>query len=182
MAPFKGIIRRMDDCHDEYRRETISHQEQIVRDPYLSLLACMTPLDLKPYAGIDSPFWTNGFFARFAFIVPDTEEENNARFPKGNLYEAVPDDLINPLNEWHKRLGQKFINIEPIYEKNKKGEEHLKGHEVQYGPHPQTECKLSHEATEAFYKYGDALRAIVKRDKLEQFEGNYIRFPMMAMR
>lgn len=182
MAPFKGIIRRMDDCHDEYRRETISHKEQIVKDPYLSLLACMTPLDLKPYAGIDSPFWTNGFFARFAFIVPDTDEENNARFPKGSLYEAVPDWLTNPIEEWHEKLGEKFINIEPISEKSKKGEEKLKGYQVQYGSHPANECTLSTEAANAFYRYGDALKAIIKKEKLEHFEGNYIRFPMMAMR
>jgi hypothetical protein len=182
MAPFKGIIRRMDDCHDEYKRKTISHKEQIVRDPYLSLLACMTPLDLKPYAGIDSPFWTNGFFARFAFIVPDTEEENNARFPTGNLYKAVPDDLTNPLKAWHERLGQRTIEFEDVYDKSEKGEDKLKGYRVIHWGLPKAECKLTSKAMDAFYKYGDALKAIVKREKLEHFEGNYIRFPMMAMR
>ena len=182
MAPFKGIIRRMDDCHDEYKRETISHKEQVVRDPYLSLLACMTPLDLKPYAGIDSPFWTNGFFARFAFIVPDTEEENNARFPKGNLYEAVPDTLTDPLKEWHQRLGQRGIDFEPVSDTNKKGESELKGYRVMHCGLPRAVCELSSEAANAFYRYGDALKAIIKREKLEHFEGNYIRFPMMAMR
>src|SRR5882757_7004346 len=182
MAPFKGIIRRMDDCHDEYRRETISHKEQIVMDPYLSLLACLTPLDLKPYAGIDSPFWTNGFFARFAFITPDTEEENNERFPKGNLYDAVPSELTEPLKAWHERLGQRAIEFNEVYEKGKKGEDNLKGYEVIHWGLPRAVCELTHEAMEAFYKYGDALKAIVKREKLEHFEGNYIRFPMMAMR
>ena len=182
MAPFKGIIRRMDDCHDEYRRETMSHKEQVVSDPYLSLLACMTPLDLKPYAGIDSPFWTNGFFARFAFNVPDTEEENNARFPKGNLYDAVPNELINPLKDWHKQLGQRTIEFEDVYEPNKKGEDELKGYRVIHGELPRATCELSDEAMDAFYRYGDTLKAIIKREKLEHFEGNYIRFPMMAMR
>jgi len=182
MAPFKGIIRRMDDCHDEYTRKTIAHQEQVVLDPYLSLIACLTPLDLKPYAGVDSPFWTNGFFARYAFIAPDTEEENNARFPKGNLYDAIPDELTDPLKEWHERLGQRCIDFEPVYEKNKKGEDELKGYRVIYWGLPRAECRLSHEATDAFYRYGDALKAITKDKKLEHFEGNYIRFPMLAMR
>lgn len=182
MAPFKGIIRRMDDCHDEYRRETISHKEQIVRDPYLSLLACMTPLDLKPYAGIDSPFWTNGFFARFAFIVPDTDEENNARFPLGNLYDAVPEELTKPLQKWHERLGQKQVDFEDVYEKSKKGSDELKGYKVIHWGLPRAVCELSPEAANAFYRYGDALKAIIKKEKLEYFEGNYIRLPMMAMR
>lgn len=182
MAPFKGIIRRMDDCHDEYRRETISHKEQIVRDPYLSLLACMTPLDLKPYAGIDSPFWTNGFFARFAFIVPDTDEENNARFPLGNLYDAVPDELISPLQKWHERLGQKQVEFEAVYEKSKKGPDELKGYKLTHWGLPRAVCQLSPEAANAFYQYGEALKAIIKKEKLEHFEGNYIRLPMMAMR
>jgi hypothetical protein len=183
MAPFKGIIRRMDDCHDEYKRKTISHQEQVVQDPYLSLLACMTPLDLKPYAGIDSPFWTNGFFARFAFTVPDdSDEENNARFPTGNLNEAVPPELITPLAKWHQSLGQRHVVFNEVTEKGKKGVETLKGYEVGYGPHPQKECKATEEAMDAFYRYGDALKAIIKKERLDHFEGNYIRFPMMAMR
>lgn len=181
MAPFKAIIRRMDDCHDEYKRKTISHQEQVVKDPYLSLLACMTPLDLKPYAGIDSPLWANGFFARFAFIVPDTEEENNARFPLGNLYDAVPSELTTPLVEWNKRLGQKHVVFNEVFEKGKKTDT-LKGYEPGYGPHPRNECKASSNAMDAFYRYGEALKTIIKKEKLEHFEGNYIRLPMMAMR
>lgn len=182
MAPFKGIIRRMDDCHDEYTRKTIAHQEQVVLDPYLSLLACMTPLDLKPYAGIDSPFWTNGFFARFAFIVPDTEEENNARFPPGNLYDAVPHELTKPLVDWNQRLQQRIVDLVPVSETNRKGEVNLKGYKTSYWGLPRAECKLLPDAMDAFYRYGDVLKAIIKEKKLEHFEGNYIRFPMMAMR
>jgi len=177
MSDFKGIIRRMDDCYDEYSRSTITHKKQVVEYPYLSLIACMTPLDIRVQAGANSPFWRDGFFARFAFIVPTETEINRARFPKGSIWDAIPDSLITPLKEWNKWLGAREISIEPECEGDK-----IKRYAVSYGAFPERKCILTNDVENAFYRYGDALDDMMHESKIKQFEGNYKRFPMTAMR
>jgi hypothetical protein len=179
MVDFKGIIRRMDDCYDEYSRSTITHKKQIVEYPYLSLIACMTPLDIKVQAGANSPFWRDGFFARFAFITPHENERTRGRFPEGSIYDAIPDTLTAPLQSWNNRLGTREVLIEPQYHE---GSNNIKKYTIEYGLFPEKICILSPNAKEAFYRYGDALDDIIEETKIKQFEGNYKRFPMMAMR
>jgi hypothetical protein len=178
MTEFRGIIRRMDDCYPSYKRLTVTHKNQYVEFPYLSLLACMTPGDLKPYAGIDSPLWRDGFFARFAFITPSEKERNRARFPEGNLYEAIPASLTEPLKRWHEKLRDRRIEINPIY--NQKGE--ITAYKPEYGNFPEHQCKLGPGVYEAFYTYNDALLDIVEQQRFDQFAGNYARLHMVALR
>jgi hypothetical protein len=178
MVDFKGIIRRMDDCYDEYSRSTVTHKKQIVEYPYLSLIACMTPLDIKVQAGVNSPFWRDGFFARFAFITPNENERTKGRFPAGSIYDAIPDTLTSPLQEWNNWLGTREVNIEPQYGKG----ENITKYTIEYGPFPEKHCILSPDVENMFYSYGDALDDIIAETKIKQFEGNYKRFPMLAMR
>jgi hypothetical protein len=178
MTEFRGIIRRMDDCYPSYKRLTISHKKQFVEFPYLSLLACMTPGDLKPYAGIDSPLWRDGFFARFAFITPHETARNRDRLPIGNIAEAIPITLTNPIIKWHEKLGDRKIEIEPIH--NQK--EEITGYEPKYGDFPEHRCMLGAGVYDAFYAYNNALLDIIEQHKFDQFAGNYARLHMLALR
>lgn len=178
MAEFKGLIRRLDDCWPEYRRLTIAHKNQRIEAPYLSLMACMTPFDLRPYAGIDSPLWRDGFFARFAFIVPDEKARNRDRFPSGNLYEAIPRELYEPLQQWDKKLGQRDVDIRWEYDEKKKENKYT----VVYGDFPEQPCTLGDGVIDAFYNYNGALLDIIERERLEQFAGNYGRLHTIALR
>lgn len=179
MVDFKGIIRRMDDCYDEYSRSTVTHKKQVVEYPYLSLIACMTPLDIKVQAGVNSPFWRDGFFARFAFITPHEKERTKGRFPVGSIYDAIPHTLITPLQRWNNWLGIREVAVEPQYHD---GGNNIKKYSIEYGLFPEKHCILSPDVEESFYKYGDALDDIIEETKIKQFEGNYKRFPMLAMR
>jgi Protein of unknown function (DUF3987) len=68
MAAFRGILRRFDDHKETFSHETIGRGLEDIIKPYLSLLATLTPADLKPFAHARSPLWGDGYFARFAFI------------------------------------------------------------------------------------------------------------------
>ncbi len=180
MSEFKDLIRRMDDCYPEYTRLTVSHKKQTVEFPYLSLLACMTILDLKPYARSDSPLWKNGFLARFALIVPDEKNRNRDRFPNGTMEEAIPNSLIDPLKEWHRNLGDRKVLIQKDKNDNEKKKEAT--YTVSYGEFPQQACTLGRGVVDAFYRYNNALLDIIEQGLPAQFAGNYGRFHMMALR
>src|SRR5438128_2387352 len=116
MADFKGLLRILDDCLDTYEYDTIARGSEIIQHPYLALLASMTPSDMRPYAGADSKFWKDGRFARFAFIVPPKNTRKRDRFPRGE--QQVPGALLQPLLEWHERLGMPAVSIDPIRDQN----------------------------------------------------------------
>lgn len=179
MTEFKGLIRRLDDCYPTYERLTVAHKKQVVEAPYLSLLACMTPPDLKPYAASDSALWRDGFFARFAFITPEEKNRSRDRFPEGNLKDAIPTSLIQPLQSWHKRLGDRKVLIDTDYDERKKETKYI----ISYGEFPIEKCILTKEAEDAFYAYNNALLDIKdKEPNFDQFESNYTRLHMIALR
>lgn len=179
MADFKGILRRLDDCDKEASNDTIARGLEKIENPYMALLACMTPLDIKPYAGKDAKFWRDGFFARFTFITPpnDNQKRTGLRFPTGEMF--FPSYLTTPLQKWHEQLGEPELEIEET--KNKRGDI------IRYQPirkdFPRKKCTLSKEAEEAFYRYGTALEDLVAENQaLEMLAGNYQRFAKKALR
>ncbi|HZO72813.1 MAG TPA: DUF3987 domain-containing protein [Ktedonobacteraceae bacterium] len=177
MADFKGLLRILDDCLDTYRYDTVARGAELIRKPYLALLACMTPSDIRPYAGSTSKFWKDGLFARFAFIVPPAHMRNRDRFPRGE--QRVPGELLRPLVDWHRRLGVPSVSIEPLYDK--RGEmteqyqmvrEELHEHFYQIRP----------EIEDAFYTYEESLLDIAQEHGTEVLYGNYGRLPMKTLR
>ncbi|SRR6266496_268273 len=179
MAEFKGLIRRMDDCYPDYTRLTVSHKTQKIEFPYLSLLACMTIFDMKPHAGAESGLWRDGFLARFICITPDEKNRSRARFPEGNMDASIPSSLTTPLQDWHQRLGDREVNIEPVYNEKKK---EITEYEVDYRDFPEQECTLGAGVADAFYSYNSALLDIAEKHQMEQLAGNYARLHMIALR
>jgi 5S rRNA maturation endonuclease (ribonuclease M5) len=178
-ADFRGILRRFDDHADRYESTTITRGIEDVDKPYLSLLANMTPADLKPYAAKGSPLWQDGFFARFGFSVPDEgAERSDARFPSG--HRTIPDSLLKPLVTFHRHLGIPEIDI--TEKLNEKGEG-TGSYRIEAEPLPQVVYHIDPEVEDAYYRYHDGLLDITaKMGNNTDFDSSYARFAEKAMR
>jgi hypothetical protein len=80
-AEFRGLLKRFDDCKTRFEYATIARGSDILDQPYLALLACLTPADLRPLARRGALLWNDGYLARFAFAVPDDSVQGQAEFP-----------------------------------------------------------------------------------------------------
>jgi hypothetical protein len=179
MADFRGILRRLDDCPNEYEYSTVTRGTDLVRRPYLALLANMTPADLRNAARRNDALWGDGFWARFALVTPPPGTNSGLeRFPDD--VRVIPSNLSTPLREWHDRLGTPDVEIEDILGDNEKptGQKRVHVHSVG-DPKP---CKMGAEVKEAFYSYHDGLSSVAASSETEDLDGNYLRFAEKALR
>jgi hypothetical protein len=176
MTEFRGILRRFDDCWDTYEYGTISRGTDFVKQPYLALLANMTPADLRPFAKKGHSMWGDGFWARFVFVTPHTHKRKRGRFPRGER--LVPSALVRPLQEWHRRLGMPSVSI--VEKENASGDAIGKKAEAS-GIEPQL-CTWEDGVRDALYDYDNALLDIIERSDSEDMDGNYSRFAEKALR
>lgn len=179
-AEYHRIILRFDDHAPTYSYETIGRGSEFIEYPYLSLLGCMTPSNLKKLGKQGSDLFDDGFWARFALIVPPIEMTNGGlkRFPKGDR--RIPDYLIDPLRNWHNKLGVPEYDIKEVEDKNGKPTGQFEA--VQVGgaiSFDAKACEIDADALEAFNLYREALMTIKVSTDLA---GNYIRFHMKALR
>jgi len=177
MADFRGLLRRFDDCKEGYTTETIGRGSVKVERPYLSLLALLTPADLAPFARRGAALWGDGFLARFALITPDGANDNRARFPDSER--IIPSTLLDPLRQWHSRLGMPNVEIEDIT--NDEGEPTGRKRAVVSEHAPQI-CTMEKGIADAFYNYHDGLLDLVRESERTELDGNYSRFAEKAMR
>ncbi len=176
MSDFKGILRRLDDCFDESEYATISRGSEKIDNPYLSLLASLTPSDIKPYAGANAAFWRDGFFARFAFVCPPADSRKRDRFPDGEM--VIPYTLSKKLKDWHDQLGEPTLDVSD--ETNKKGD--VTGYKWARSALPEQVCTLGEGVKNAYYAYSNGLDDLVDLYRLDMLAGNYGRLPMIALR
>lgn len=166
MSDFKGIIRKFDDCLEKYEYSTIMRGKDLITKPYLSLLGVLTPADLKPFARSGNTFWNDGFWARFAFVLPLPTEK-----PQGRIELAkriVPKQLIEKLQAFHDSLGEPEIQVNNGI--------------IHRGHFPERECMVDENVVEAYYKYNEALLSIINKNSNTDFDGNYARFAEKALR
>jgi Protein of unknown function (DUF3987) len=177
MAAFRGILRRFDDHRDRLSHDTIGRGLDEIVKPYLSLLANVTPADLKPYARARSPLWSDGYFARFAFVVAPLTDYGSAHYPKGRL--TYPAALVSGLKRWHDRLGVPEVRVVPVLDEKSKpsGRYRLAG-----GGLSETTYTLSDSVWEAYYRYDAGLRQLIGQAETQDLDGSYARFPMKALR
>lgn len=176
MSEFRSIFRRFDDDEEKYEYKAMNRQD-LVYFPYLALLANTTPADLEPYAKHKGPLWRDGFWARFAFLTPPLNaERSKARFPVGKR--VVPESLVKPLVQWHRRLG---FTIPTVTEtETKTGKTRSKLH---YTPPNVHICNLPNQIIDAYYEYGDSLTDIaIQCPEFDDIGGNYSRLPEKAIR
>jgi hypothetical protein len=171
MSDYRGLLRRFDDCRDEYEVVTLGRGAETLQYPYLTLLANMTPVDMAPHARKHGALWGDGFFARFGFVVPPANmRPGSDPFPQGKR--VPPAALVQQLVAWNSRLG---VPDAPIVERNGK-------YEVLHEPLPVTTIFLSEDAREAFYRYDTALRDLVMGQENHDLDGNYTRLSEKALR
>lgn len=170
MSDYRGLLRKFDDGGDKYEYHSIGRGINMVEQPYLSLLGNMTPADLQPFAGKGSALWNDGFWARFIFVSPGADTERcRGRFP--NELRHIPATIVDPLKEWHTRLGIPNVQIQL-------GEELT----VNAEPVEASVLGLGAGVYDAYYRYYDALIDMVQATDNSDLDGNYSRLPEKAMR
>lgn len=177
MADFRGILRRFDDCPAKFEYSSILRGDDVVEQPYLSLLTNLTPADLKPYAGKNAALWGDGFWARFAFVTPPPDADRpRGRWPVGAM--RIPAELANPLRRWHEDLGIPAVEVDEKTDKN----DVVVHVDVHVDDLPVTDCLLGPGVFDAFYTYLDALLDLAAEMPSQDFDGNYARLPEKALR
>lgn len=179
MTEFRGLMRRLDDTPERYECGTIGRGSDVIEHPYLSLLVSMTPADIAPFAQRGSSLWGDGFLARFALVTPPTGAKRRGRFPKGER--VIPNELIAPLQAWHKRLGipEVELKVEKVTGKDGKATSMERAHVKPVKP---VILELADEVFEAFYAYDEGLNEICSKNTIEDLDGNYGRFSEKALR
>lgn len=170
MSDFRGMLRRLDDTPPSYEYGTISRGIDFVRQPYLALLASLTPDDLRGFANRGSALWGDGFLARFALVSPTASNNGRARFPTGKR--IIPAEILRALNEWHSRLGMPEIKI--IEKDGVKT--------VQVPPIEPIYLGIDQDVEDAFYNYHYGLREILEDRDNHDLDGNYTRLAEKAIR
>jgi hypothetical protein len=166
MSDFSGLLRKFDDCAPLYSHSTISRKTDRVINPYVALLASLTPTDLRPLMQRGAAGWSNGFWARWAFVTPPTDEVCTERFPEGTR--ATPPQLVLALRAWHERLGVPDVQIVDTM--------------AQIAPLPVQVCTLGTHVVEAFYAYNTALLQLMSAMPTQELDSCYARLSIKALR
>lgn len=177
MADFRGLLRKWDDCPDDYTRDTIARGVEHVEAPYLALIANLTPADLKPVAKRGMQLWGDGFLARFAFITPPANTVNDERFPKGKR--VIPSEISSPLVKWHLRLGVPDVHITDVQSDDGQTIERKR---VTVGELPVNILQISNDVWDAYYRYDHAILDIARKSDKTDLDGNYGRLAEKALR
>lgn len=177
MADFSGLLRKLDNCMEEYRYSTKSGGQEKIRFPYLALLGSTTPANLAKHAGRNSEFWNDGFWARVLFVCPPPHDFVTRTMEDGIVNPSPM--LIDPLVAWHERLG--IPHCEAIEEVEK---EKPTGHfRAVVDPLPITTLHIDPNVITAFNAYRVALRQLVAEDNgTQDLDGSYSRLPTQALR
>jgi len=176
MEDLKGLLLQLDACADQYEYATQSRGAELIEKPYLSLLGCMTPPDISNSAKTGSQFWSDGFWARFAFVTPPVDSYKDCPFSIGEI--PVPYDLWRDLKDWHTRLGEPTISV--IEQSNEKDK--ITGYDVTRGVLPEVKIEPTAEARDAWIRYRSALKKIASDPKYRDLRGSYGRLPIKAIR
>lgn len=176
MAEFAGLLRKLDDCHDEYKYSTRTHGQEIIEKPYVPLLANTTPANLRKHAAKNAEFWNDGFWARFAPITPPP----HAWVTKTMQLEVVevPESLSSQLKQWNERLGEPQCRIvENINQKGKVISITIEREEL-----PQHRIYFDHDGYQAYVRYREALRSMIAENNNHDLDGSYVRLSDKALR
>jgi len=177
MADFRGILRSLDDCPQQYEYASIGRGLDMVKSPYLALLANMTPADMGQAAQRNHGMWNDGFWARFAFVTPPPGvNRSRASFPEGRR--VIPTEVTQPLVDWHKRLGVPTVKVQRCSGEGKRSDCH-----AQLVPTPMSPpCELGSGVRAAFNAYHNGLCDLIEESSIADLHGNYARFAEKALR
>lgn len=177
MAEFAGLLRKLDNCPDEYKYSTRSHGQEVIKQPYLPLLASTTPANLRKYANKGGEFWNDGFWARFAFITPPPDGWCTKTMDIGMV--PVPPEISKSLKEWNERLGVPQCLIEEIRDTKGNGTGRYK---VERGDLPTHQLIIHTQAYAAYKRYRESLRSMIASNGNQDLDGSYVRLSDKALR
>ncbi len=180
---FQSLLLEMDDCKAIYDTGTLSRGKEIIQKPFLSLIGCMTPTNVRILAKKDAELYGNGFWSRIAVICPP--EGTGEDSPFDDVDEDIPSELINNLVAWHRRLGIPSCEVEQVYEANKKGESvPVDGKFKAVAEElPEVIVSFGVGVKEAWKQYRSAIKAIANTQlEYKDLRGNYDRLATKAMR
>ncbi len=194
-AQFYRLLKQLYDSKTTFRYDTITRGEELIEMPYLSIIGTTAPDSLLPIAGADSAAWTDGAFARIAWIVPPSDSLKLDSAPDGGA--EVPSAIRRKLLDWHHRLGEPPCEIVDLAEqeelldqalgadrKKRKSKESTLEYRIDRGDLPQNPIYWTdsgvREMHEGYYK---ALATMGRDYNLdERFRSNYGRLPDMALK
>lgn len=116
---YHGLLRQLDDGRDTYEYTTLNRGDEVIHNPFLSLLACLTPADLTRHATKHHGYWTDGFWARFLFASPPPGQPR-IRTLRPDTARRIPTTLTQPLRDWSARLGDPEVYTKEITKEVKK--------------------------------------------------------------
>ena len=178
MADFRGILRAFDDCPESYRYASIGRGEDAVINPYIAMLGNMTPADMQRATQKSRSLWQDGFWARWAFITPPRDgNRSRERFPVDRR--EIPESLVEPVRQWHKRLGVPSVDIEPRRDADGKSSGR---YDVYVSPMTRSHVQIDSDVIDAFYAYHDGLLDVAERENNPDYDSNYARFAEKALR
>lgn len=176
MAEFTGLMRKLDDCQDEYKYSTRMHGQEVIPKPYLSFLANTTPANLRRHAAKHGQFWNDGFWARFVLVAPPLHAWKTKTMSMGEV--TVFDYLSQSLSNWNTRLGEPHCEIiETVDMKGKRTNQYA---EIQ--PLPQHEVTLDRDVYDAYVRYREALRSLIAGMSNHDLDGSYVRLSDITLR
>lgn len=179
MAEFHGVLRVLDDGSEDFSNETILRGLEFVTDPALALLCSATAADLAPYMRPGTPWWRDGFWPRFAFVTPRTDENPSLADQPAGL-DDLPSGLVSTLHDWHERLGQPSCKVEAVKDEQGKFSGKWKVQRPVFQPQVLT---LHPEVLQAYRTYNKALTTLVIQKKVsEDLSPSYGRFHAKALR
>jgi|SRR5579885_1038615 len=179
-ADFADLLLEFDGCPVSYENATISRGGEPIEQPYLSLLGSMTPTNLKENAKAGADFWTEGFFARFSFVVAPPATAETIKDAPLDVYDLdVPPALLESLLAWHKRLGIPECVLEEIRDEKDRPTGKYRIHRE---PVPEHQCSMTDEAKEAWHRYRSALKRLCLSFGQKDFHASYARLPETALR
>lgn len=191
-AYFYALLKQLYDNKRTYEYDTLTRDNEHINMPYLSIIGTATPACLKPIASKQSAVWTDGMFARIAFIVPPKEELKLQSAPQEQFF--VPEDISKKLVKWHHELGFPTCEIvdtqeqeelmEQAHGKDKsKKKTNRQPFEVNRGDLPQQVVTWKHDVYKAHEAYYEALATLARDKGLdERFRATYGRLPDMALK
>lgn len=176
-AEFERIFLQMDSCPQKFDTSTISRGTETIEMPYLALLGCMTPPNVRKIARRGADFWNDGMWARFSFVAAPPDGSIDKTIEPGEL--AIPGELIAPLFAWHERLGIPECEITEMMKDDKP----TGRFGIYRSDLPEHAATIAKPAYDAYKRYRSALKQLFQSSfDHSDFNASYARLPDTMLR
>lgn len=172
------ILLRMEGGEKYYEASTQTRGDEVIEDPFLSVLGTSTPANLERVGRYRSEYWNNGLFSRFIFSYP-LQDMNSEPVPFSNVAQDIPPDIIEYLKHWHDELGVPHCDIVPELD----DEGNITGSDtIVRDEHTERVYTLSQDAYAAWSRYYIELNKIICERSNTDLHASYIRLTTIVLR